>query len=236
METHWSRLGSYIRMQVRRLFIHNKCAAITPVILKVIPRCRLVDVDSLITSGLRKMPTTNELFGAAKRAKTMKKLTTIACLFVSICAVAGQNRKDMPVAPLPTIIVNAQKVFLANGGGSDLAYDEFYSEIKKWGKYQIVGSPDEADLIIELAYRVEHGGTRVWSSTNSYNGTTQVHSKEIVDPQLVLTIYDAKTKNSLWSTVDHPRAAFREKNREKETINSAERLVDELKARVNVAQ
>jgi hypothetical protein len=157
-------------------------------------------------------------------------------IFVSASATAGKNRKDVPTAPLPAAIVNARKVFLTNGGGSDLAYDAFYSEMKGWRKYQLVGSPDEADLIIELAYRVEHGGTRVWSSTNTYNGTTQVHSAQIVDPQLVLMIYDAKTRNSLWSTVDHRRLARREKNREKETISSAERLVEELKNRANIPQ
>jgi hypothetical protein len=168
----------------------------------------------------------------------MRKLTALAflCIFVSAFAIAGKNRKDIPPAPLPAVIVNARKVFLTNGGGSDLAYDAFYSQMKGWGKYQLVGSPDEADLIIELAYRVEHGGTRVWSSTNSYDGTTQVHSAQIVDPQLVLMIYDAKSKNSLWSTIDHRRLAHRQKNREKETINSAERLVEELKSRVNIPQ
>ena len=166
----------------------------------------------------------------------MRRILAILCLFVSLYAVAGKSRKDIPPAPLPTVIANAKTVFLANGGGSDLAYDTFYSEMKKWGRYEIVGSPDQADLIVELAYRVERGGTRVWSSTNSYDGTTQVHSAQIVDPQLVLTIYDAKSKNSLWSTVDHRRLARREKNREKETINSAERLVDELKTRVDLHQ
>ena len=100
----------------------------------------------------------------------------------------------------------------------------------------MVGSPDDADLIVELAYRVEDRGTRVWSSTNSYNGATQVHSREITDPQIVLTIYDAKTKNALWSTIDHRRLARFEKNREKEMINSAERLVEELKTRASIAQ
>ncbi len=166
----------------------------------------------------------------------MRKAAVVLCLLVSLNAMAGKRRKDIPIAPLPAIVVNAQTVFLTNGGGSDLAYDTFYSEMKAWNKYQIVGSPDEADLIIELAYRVERGGTRVWSSSNSYDGTTQVHSAQIVDPQFVLTIFDAKSKNSLWSTVDHRRLARREKNREKETINSAERLVGELKARVSVPQ
>jgi hypothetical protein len=97
----------------------------------------------------------------------MRKSAAILCVLVSLYAVAGKNRKDVPLAPLPTVIINAKKAFLTNGGGSDLAYDAFYSAMKKWGKYEMVGSPDEADLIIELGYRVEHGGTRVWSSDNS---------------------------------------------------------------------
>lgn len=164
----------------------------------------------------------------------MRRLLITGLLMVATYSFAGKSRKDVPAAPLPAAVVNAQKAFLTNGGGSDLAYDAFYAAMKNWGKYQLVGSPDEADLIIELAYHVEHDGTRVWSSNNTYNGTTQVHSAQIVDPQLLLTIYDAKSKNSLWSTIDHRRLARREKNREKETINSAERLVDELKARTTL--
>ena len=110
--------------------------------------------------------------------------------------------------------------------------------MKEWGKYEIVGSPEAADLIVELSYRVEDKGTRVWSDTNPYafDKTTQVHSKHITDPQLILTIYDAKTKSSLWSETDHPKQANREKNRDKETVNSAQRLVDDLKTRVTVPQ
>jgi hypothetical protein len=146
----------------------------------------------------------------------------------------AKDKKHVPVAPLPAVIVNAKKVFLSNGGGSNLAYDAFYFEMKTWGKYEIVGSPEEEDLIVELAYWVERGGTRVWSSTNTYNNTTQVHSAQIVDPQVMLSIYDAKSKTSLWSESDHRRLARMEKNREKETVNSAQRLVEDLKVRVNV--
>ena len=166
----------------------------------------------------------------------MRNLIAIALLVSTCPTLIAKSKKDIPPAPLPAIVANARKAFLTNGGGSDLAYDAFYAKMKEWGKYQIVGSPEEADLIIELAYRVEHDGTRVWSSTNTYNGTTQVHSAQIVDPQLLLTIYDAKSKNSLWSTIDHRRLARREKNREKEIINSAERLVEELRERSDVTR
>ena|ERR1700730_9670608 len=166
----------------------------------------------------------------------MRKLIVVLCVLVSLNAFAERHRKDIPPAPLPAVVVNAKRIFLTNGGGSNLAYESFYSEMKQWGKYEIVGSPDEADLIVELAYTVEHGGTRIWSSTNTYDGTTHVHSAQITDPKLILTIFDAKTKNSLWSEVDHRRLARREKNREKETIKSAERLVQDLKARVSIPQ
>src|SRR5580700_2483329 len=146
---------------------------------------------------------------------------------------ATEKKEGVPVAPLPAVIVNAKKVFLSNGGGSSIAYDAFYSEMKEWSRYKIVGSPEESDLIVELSYRVEDS-TRVWNSTNTYYITAQVRSKEIADPQLILTIFDAKMKNCLWSEADHRGFAKREKNREKETVNSAQRLVDDLKTRVNV--
>ena len=166
----------------------------------------------------------------------MRKAGVVLFLLISLTTYAAKSRKDVPPAPLPAAVVNATKVFLTNGGGSNLAYDTFYSGMKQWGKYKIVGSPEGADLIIEIAYRVEQGGTRVWSSSNTYNCTTQVHSAQIVDPQLTITIFDAKSRISLWSEVDHRRLARREKNREKEIINSADRLVQDLKARVSIPQ
>ena len=154
-------------------------------------------------------------------------------LLSSSPAGAEDKKKEVPVAPLPAVIVNAKKVFLSNGGGSYLAYDAFYSKMKEWSKYKIVGSPEESDLIVELSYRVEDS-TRVWNSTNTYYLTTQVHSKRMIDAPLILTIFDAKMKKSVWSETDHRGFAKREKNRDKETVNSALRLVDGLKASVNV--
>ena len=169
-----------------------------------------------------------------KPMRSLAVLLVVGSLLWSPSVAGAQNKKpDVPLVSLPAVIVNAKKVFLSNGGGGSLAYDAFYSEMKEWSKYKIVGSPEESDLIVELSYRVEDS-TRVWNSTNTYYITTQVHSKETADPQLILTIFDAKMKNCLWSETDHRGFAKREKNREKETVNSAQRLVDDLKARVNV--
>ena len=165
----------------------------------------------------------------------MRKIeVAFLCLLLYPHPASAKDKHKVPMAPLPAAIAKAKKIFLSNGGGSNLAYDAFYSKMSEWGRYEIVGGPDEADLIVELSYRVEDKGTRVWSSTNSYNNTTQVYSAHVTDPQLFLTIYDAKSKTSLWSETDHRRLARLEKNREKETVNSAQRLVEDLKTRVTL--
>jgi hypothetical protein len=148
-------------------------------------------------------------------------------------ALAEKSRKNVPLAPLPAKVITAKKVFLSNGGGSDLAYDALYAAFKEWSRFQIVDSWSDADVIIEIRYVTEDHGTRVWSTTDSSTGATDIHSRRIVDPQLVLAIFDSKSKEALWSTVEHRRLARLGKNREKETINAAERLVNNLKARLD---
>jgi hypothetical protein len=66
----------------------------------------------------------------------MRRFVVVACFLVLASTIAwgGKNRKDIPPAPLPAAIVNAQTAFLSNGGGSDLAYDAFYSGMKTLGK------------------------------------------------------------------------------------------------------
>jgi hypothetical protein len=162
----------------------------------------------------------------------MKRTILVLLVLINLCF--AKHRKDIPLAPLPAVIANAHTVFLTNGGGSNLAYDAFYADMMQWGRYRIVGSPEEADLIIELSYHVDHNGADVWISTNYNTGKTQVYSSENVDPQLLLKIYDAKSKISLWSAVDHRQLARREKNREKETAKSADRLVEQLKPRFSI--
>jgi hypothetical protein len=61
----------------------------------------------------------------------MRKLALYLCVLVSLNASAAKNRKDVPPAPLPAVVTNAKKIFLSNGGGSNLAYDSFYSEMKQ---------------------------------------------------------------------------------------------------------
>jgi hypothetical protein len=147
-------------------------------------------------------------------------------------ALAAKSRRDVPLAPLPAKVLAAKKVFIANGGGNDLAFDALYQAVREWPRFAIVDTSAAVDIIMEIRYVTESHGTRVWSTTDESTGETDVHSAQLVDPQLVLTIFDPVSKEALWSTVEHRRLARLEKNREKETINAARKLVTNLKTRL----
>ena len=161
-------------------------------------------------------------------------LSFVLCLAPSVAIAQKKPDKDVPMAPLPIQIRMAKKVFIANGGGSDRGYDIFYADMKDWAKYELVNSPDEAELVMEISYRNEDGGTRVWSATNTYTKATQVYSSAITWRFLVLTIYDRKSQTVLWSTRNYPKGAYREKNREKEFYKAVHALVEALRKRMNV--
>jgi hypothetical protein len=92
----------------------------------------------------------------------MRALSNVLCcaaliLGTVLTTLAQSQTKD---APIPSQIVNAKKVFISNAGAdadvittfkrmaqSRLPYDRFYSEMKRWGRYELVSAPSEADLV-----------------------------------------------------------------------------------------
>jgi hypothetical protein len=133
----------------------------------------------------------------------------------------AKSRSDIPLAPLPGRIASARNIFLANGGGDDLAFDAVYADFKQWPRYSIVDTPALADIVIQIR------------SVNTVIGVNSRNSRANVSPPLEITIFDAGSKELLWSHIEHRRIAILEKNREKEAISAAERLVANLKARLN---
>lgn len=160
----------------------------------------------------------------------MKRI--VGFVVVSLCALnANAKKKPIPPAPLPAQVTQATTIFLVNGGGSDTAFDEFYQDMKAWGKYQIVGTQDQADLIIEVRYSVPssgHGSTPIY---NSYTKQTTYYDYNDIDPQVQVTISDAKTHAQLWTGIDHRKLVRMAHNRDKEIAKSADRIVEDLKAR-----
>lgn len=96
----------------------------------------------------------------------MRQVTIYGVLWVAVGLALPLQAQQTPEtrAPIPAQIVNAKRVFIANAppasgelaqaiysGGPYRAYDQFYAAAKSWGRFQLVGSPGEADLVFQVA-------------------------------------------------------------------------------------
>jgi hypothetical protein len=155
-------------------------------------------------------------------------------LLLSAAGAEAQGAGGLP-AQMPSAVVNVQKIFIANSGNSPVTYHAFCEGMRDWGKYEIVASSDEADLIVELSYRDADKYAPSWSVGNAFAATQPSREKKL-DPQVIVTIYDSKRNEPLWSATDYQKRAKREKNRQKEAIRSVQHLIGDLETRAGTAQ
>jgi len=137
-------------------------------------------------------------------------------------------------APLPTQIVAAKKVFIANGGGDDPGmpdplfngggdrpYNQFYAALKSSGRYELVGSPAEADLLFDIRFMVvpDRRPTGFWGA----NGTADAY-----DAVFRLEIRDPKTTALLWAFNEHMEWALLKSNRNRNFDQASARLASDV--------
>ena len=154
--------------------------------------------------------------------------------FPSPLNVAPQ-KKSSPAsnaAPIPAQIPAAKKVFVANGGGDESryenvsytggphrAYNQFYAAMQDWGRYELVATPADADLILEvrlIVFQIQR--ERVMQDDSPAS-----------DSQLRLVIRDAKTHQALWGLTEHAAGAVLQTNRDKNFDIALAAVVAEVK-------
>ena len=110
------------------------------------------------------------------------------------CALQLQAQQP---GPIPAPMLTAKKVFITNAGAdaalsaidqekglSAQYYNQFYASMKNWAHYELVASPDNADLVLEIY------ASSPFVST--WNGIARLQ------PQIQLSIFDGKTHFLLW--------------------------------------
>lgn len=142
-------------------------------------------------------------------------------------ALQAQQPKGTAPAPVPPQIAAAQKVFISNAGGEsfetvidqtvfnggpDRPYSEFYAAMKNWGKYEIVQSPSDADLILEISWTLSDTGLRL-----------------PVLGQIRLLMIDPKTHVTLWNLTEYVRGAVLLSNRDKNFDQAMNTIMGRMK-------
>jgi hypothetical protein len=129
--------------------------------------------------------------------RTIKPLAIAIAILGLVQFLDAQQSKGSAPAPVPVQIAAAQKVFISNAGGESLEtvidqivfnggpdrpYSEFYEAMKNWGRFDLVSSPADADLVLEISWALSDTGLRL-----------------PVLGQLRLVVIDPKTRVTLWN-------------------------------------
>jgi len=135
----------------------------------------------------------------------------------------AQQPPATPTAPLPAQLVNAKRVFVSNGGGDngseisrytngpDGLYNQFYADVKALGRYDLVSSPADADIVLEIGYNIAY------------------FPRDVSYPKLKLEVRDPRTNVLLWSFTEGVNWAGTLKSGRKHLSEAIEKLADDLK-------
>lgn len=116
----------------------------------------------------------------------------------------AQQPAPVAIAPVSALLLSTKKVFLSNAGADsglfphpfsgdpDRAYNEFYANIESWGRYQLVATPAEADLVFEIQLTAPNGPA---------NADKQKGASDPL-PMFRLVIYDRPTHYVLWALTE----------------------------------
>jgi hypothetical protein len=161
------------------------------------------------------------------------KLPTFCLAFAiltSLPQLSAQKSKEpapAPPGPLPAQIAAARKIFISNAGGEsfetvidqivfnggpDRPYNQFYAAVKDWGRCEIVSSPSDADVILEISWVLSDTGLRL-----------------PVLGQLRLVVIDPRTHVTLWNFTEYVRGALLLGNRDKNFDQAMTTIVNRLK-------
>jgi hypothetical protein len=155
----------------------------------------------------------------------------------SACAQQQQQEKK-PVVQTPAARLaearNAQIVRTRNG--SNIPFDVIKSTIDGWMRFTLVDTPDKADIIVEI---VSSGDSSVQVSSSSSVSVESGHPeqsnssrKDISPEEITMTVFDAKNKRVLWRSTEKVKSALKQKTKENNIVEAAERLASKFHERL----
>ena len=146
----------------------------------------------------------------------MKCGTAWASLTIALLTVPelkAQAPKELSPAPLPKQIFSARKVFVSNagadtrgeyGGGPERAYNQLYAGLKGLGRYELVATPADAELIFEISFTIPFVGEHIYGGSatpviesNGYGSPFPASHCRPQDTCIVVDLYRACAASTL---------------------------------------
>jgi hypothetical protein len=131
-------------------------------------------------------------------------MKTVACsLGVAVMLLWPQMMQANTPAPLPVHVLAARKIYVDNRTGDAAMLNHAYLELTKWGRFQIVDSPQKADVVLRLFGR-DAAFVAAGEKTYVYKPGASVARLQGADESVPegctrLTLVDPKSGVALWT-------------------------------------
>jgi hypothetical protein len=143
---------------------------------------------------------------------------------------ASAPEKKRPVMQTPSVrLTSARTVLIARTRGGDIPYDVIRTTIDGWGRFTLVKSTEQADLVIEVASSGGNSDVRVSSTMGTSARTGQPESgssssRDLSAAEVSLTVFDGANKRVLWHGTETAKYAMKQKARENNLVEASEKL------------
>lgn len=131
----------------------------------------------------------------------------------------------------------ARNVFIVRTQGGKIPFDTIRTTIDGWQRFTLVDSAEKADLIIDVASSGGDDGVRVSSSMRPSQETGRMEestssSRDLSATEVSMTVLDAHNNRVLWRATESAKYAMRQKARENNLVEAAEKLASKFHDRL----
>ncbi|HEX4605992.1 MAG TPA: hypothetical protein VH724_18465 [Candidatus Angelobacter sp.] len=142
-----------------------------------------------------------------------------------------------PVIETPSMrLASARNVFMHRTHGNRIPFEVIRSTIEGWGRFTLVETPEKADLIIEIASTGDSGVQVSSSSSVSAESGQEEKStstrKDISPTDVRMIVSDVRNRRVLWTATETVKFAMKEKAKENNLVEAAERLASKFHERL----
>jgi hypothetical protein len=148
-------------------------------------------------------------------------LAGLAASLLLCASVWAQQPPKPPVISAHARLMAARRIFIEHAGGR-LPNDVIGDAFQGWGRFQLVGDPAQADLIVSILAPVSDAGVSVGSGPG--NGRRGAPAASAAATEIILQVLDAHDRVVLWSGRQQPKSAIKEKQREDNAVDASLRL------------
>jgi hypothetical protein len=125
------------------------------------------------------------------------RLGLVAVFLMFACGFLSSARAQKP-REMPPQLLSAKLIYFEDETGFPAVGGDAIRELQKWGRYQVVQTRDQAELIFVLSSKIEADGVRSPFEDRRFGPDLSFHFR-YRPANAYLTVDDAKTGERLWS-------------------------------------